>query len=302
MPLYTQKYSNVERTVSGTVNVEQDDSVLNVDTSTIPATINLLTIIAASWSTQYKLYIFDASGNSSVNNITIVAPAGFTINAQQSIPINTNGGSIMVVVSSDITYLGLCGPPISASPPFIYAQKLIQDPATTYLPIAGSSEFSVLNGTPIAGYDSVASNDFALYQNTGPGFGPGVKIGQSGYYSMSAKMITRINATDVNGISDDMGNYWIAGSNTGFIAIALILRSSALITGTTVISSNKQALIHNISDVNIECSQTSYFLPASAQVSVRIFNKTDYAIIGIPPVEFSNLPECIIDFSIVKVA
>lgn len=103
--LPSTKFINVARTVTGTVDVEDSDQVLNCDTDTGTVTIDLKKIPADYWSTLSKLYIKDFSENSSVNNITIVAPTGYKINNQQSIIINVDGGSALVRIGSNTDYV-----------------------------------------------------------------------------------------------------------------------------------------------------------------------------------------------------
>lgn len=104
--LPSTKYQNTTRTVAGIVEVEDSDLVLNCDTSLAAVTINLKEIPANYWSTLYKLYIKDLSGNALTNNITIVAPTGFKINNQQSLIINVNSGSALVRIGSNTDYIG----------------------------------------------------------------------------------------------------------------------------------------------------------------------------------------------------
>lgn len=114
--LFEQKYPNNIRTVSGIVLVRQDDVTLLCDTSLGAVTIDLLGIPANYWSTQYKLYIVDKSNNASVNNITINAgittdpttglPVPQKINGNNSVVINSNGGSFLVRVINNTNYVG----------------------------------------------------------------------------------------------------------------------------------------------------------------------------------------------------
>jgi hypothetical protein len=104
--LFPTKYANNIRKVSGLgVFVFQDDVTLNCNTSLGAVSINLLEIPADFWSTTYKLYVNDADNNASVNNITINAPAGYTINNAASIVINTNGGGVLIRVTNNTTYM-----------------------------------------------------------------------------------------------------------------------------------------------------------------------------------------------------
>lgn len=104
--LSSTKYANNIRTVSGLgVFVFPDDVTLNCNTSLGAVSIDLLEIPANFWSTTYKLYVNDANNNASVNNITINAPAGYTINNAASIVINTNGGGVLIRVTNNTTYM-----------------------------------------------------------------------------------------------------------------------------------------------------------------------------------------------------
>lgn len=103
--LPTTKYKNNERTVSGSVNVENSDMLLNVDTSLVACTINLQSIPNDNWNTLYKLYVKDISGNAGTNNITIVAPTGYKINNSQTLILNTNNESVLIRISSNLDYV-----------------------------------------------------------------------------------------------------------------------------------------------------------------------------------------------------
>jgi hypothetical protein len=100
------KYKNNERTVSGAVDVENSDVVLNVDTTLVAATIYLKSIPADYWSTLYKLYVKDINGNAAVNNITIIAPTGFQINGTSSVLINANNGYYLIRIANNTDYIG----------------------------------------------------------------------------------------------------------------------------------------------------------------------------------------------------
>ena len=113
------KYETTQRTVSGIVPVYPDDVVLNCDTSTAAVVIELAEIPDDYFSTQYKLYIVDISNNASVNNITIVAGAGQTINAGISVQISTNGGSVVVMISGNTSYTALQSNALSGPSSFI---------------------------------------------------------------------------------------------------------------------------------------------------------------------------------------
>ena len=111
MILNSTKYKNPERTIIGTpvpvVNqVSTADTIILCDTSGGAIILQLLEIPNDQWNTTYKVYIADKTNNASVNNITINAPVGFTINNQPSLVISNNGGSVLIRVASNTGYLG----------------------------------------------------------------------------------------------------------------------------------------------------------------------------------------------------
>ena len=105
MSMYSTIYQNPSRIVTGTPVLNNDDVVLYCNTSTGAVTINLLDIPNNYWLTTWKLYVVDYSNNAATNNITINAGTGQTINAQSSININTNGGSAIVRISGNTTFV-----------------------------------------------------------------------------------------------------------------------------------------------------------------------------------------------------
>ena len=110
LQLPSTKYPNVQRTVTGLVDVFPDDVILNCDTATGTVTISLgeipydATTGVGFWSTQYKLYINDISNNAGTNNITLVAGLGQTINNQATVVLNTNGANAYVIISGNTEY------------------------------------------------------------------------------------------------------------------------------------------------------------------------------------------------------
>tara|TARA_R110000868_G_scaffold181220_7_gene422074 strand:- start:1521 stop:3368 length:1848 start_codon:yes stop_codon:yes gene_type:complete len=104
--MFSTKYPNTIRTVSGSTPVFNTDSILAIDTSTIAGVINLGIIAQGFWNTTWKLYIYDSSNNASVNNITINAGAGQTINGSSSVTISTNGGGYLIRVLSNTQFIG----------------------------------------------------------------------------------------------------------------------------------------------------------------------------------------------------
>lgn len=102
---YPTFYKNNFRIITGAVNpVFAEDVILLCDTSLGAVNLTLLEIPADRFSTQYKLYIVDQTNNASVNNITITAPIGFTVNNSSVATINVNGGVGVISISSNLTY------------------------------------------------------------------------------------------------------------------------------------------------------------------------------------------------------
>lgn len=103
--LDSQKYQNTTRTITGLVNfVFNTDTIIICDTTLGPVQIELLEIPANSWNTTRKFYFLD-SGNATANNITITAPAGYTINGQSTLVLNANNQNALVRVGSNTDYL-----------------------------------------------------------------------------------------------------------------------------------------------------------------------------------------------------
>jgi hypothetical protein len=107
--LPSTKFINVSRVVTGTVNVEDSDQVLDCDTTSSAVTVNLKQIPANYWSTLYRLYVKDYGNNAATNNITIVAPAGYKINGANSLIINTNGASSVIQITTNTDYICTVG-------------------------------------------------------------------------------------------------------------------------------------------------------------------------------------------------
>ncbi|MES2287561.1 MAG: hypothetical protein V4547_17840 [Bacteroidota bacterium] len=295
-----QKYVNPERTVSGTVNVETEDCVLNVTTSSVAATINLQTI-PAKWNTIYKLFIKDASGNAATNNITIVAPAGYTINGLATATINTNNGSCIVRIVNATTYQGQLSSFSGTNTPlpYLYARKDLINPLTTYVAVPASGVNSVVSTPRITTYDSVISSNIAGFDST-----TGIwTVAENGLYSLNAKMVTRLLESSVDSLADGLGQGWMSGSEfpagLGAMAIAVI----KFVSGEgypQVICSDKQPVLNAIiSDINVGCTQNVYYLTAGQTVGVFVLNKTNHAVVGLA--SRIGSPDCLIDFSITKI-
>lgn len=104
--LFSTKYPNNSRVVSGTATIYRDDVVLLCDTTSAPVVINLFDIPDGFWSTQWKLYIVDNSNNAGTNSITINAGGTQKINDAASLVLNVNGTSAVVEIVSDDKFIG----------------------------------------------------------------------------------------------------------------------------------------------------------------------------------------------------
>lgn len=103
--MFSTPYPNNVRVVSGTPQLYNDDSILLCNTSAGPVVINLLDIPVNKWNTTWKLYVIDNSNNAAVNNITINAGAGQTINGAASVTINISGGGAFIRILNNATFL-----------------------------------------------------------------------------------------------------------------------------------------------------------------------------------------------------
>jgi hypothetical protein len=103
--LSTQKYSNTTRTITGLGNdIYPNDVIILCNTLPGPVAIDLQEIPANFWNTNYKLYIVDINNNAGANNITINAPAGYTINNNPNLIISVNGARGVITISSNTSY------------------------------------------------------------------------------------------------------------------------------------------------------------------------------------------------------
>ena len=158
MILSPTTYPNTSRTISGLINpVFRTDSILLCDTTTGAVAIQLAEIPQGYWSTQYRLYVIDSSGLANVNNITITAPVGYTINGSSSVTINVANGRCILKISSDTTYLASFSYGTSAGNLAILDQGVLLTPTCTSINFLGAN----VTATNIGDAVSVnVSNDF----------------------------------------------------------------------------------------------------------------------------------------------
>jgi len=160
MILNSTKYRNPERTIIGLLNlVSNADTIILCDTSVGAVGIQLLAIPDDRWNTTYKIYIADNSNNASVNNITITAPIGFTINNQPSLVISTNAGTVLIRVASNTGYLGSLNSISAGSPIFVLDEGVIITPNATSLDFIGAD----VNATAIGGAVNITIQSNFVY-------------------------------------------------------------------------------------------------------------------------------------------
>lgn len=151
MSLQSQKYPNNSRTVVGAVNiVKADDVTLLCDTSSGVVGLFLQEIPDNYWSTQYKLYVVDLSGNASANNITINAPSGHTINGASSFVINANSASVIIRIVANKTYI--CQYSVTGGGGISQAYQTVQNEGT---PLTQRSNINFIGTSVDATDDSV---------------------------------------------------------------------------------------------------------------------------------------------------
>jgi hypothetical protein len=192
MTLFANKYVNNFRFVSGTVTVQDNDCILACVTTSAVVTINLPSIPSDSWNTNWKLYVYDYSGNASTNSITLVAGTGQTINGASTLVISTNSGKVIVRISSNSSFNALT----SFSSGVTQAYQTIQDEGSSVTQRSimnfvgagvtvnddGSSKTTItINGGVSQAYTTVQDEGVALPQrNTIDFVGSGVTATDNG--------------------------------------------------------------------------------------------------------------------------
>lgn len=140
MILSPTTYPNTSRTITGLINpVFNTDSIILCDTTTGAVALQLADIPQGYWSTQYRLYVIDSSGLANVNNITINAPLGFTINGASSVTINVANGRCILKISSDTTYLASFSYGTSAGNLAILDQGVLLTPTCSSIDFLGAN-------------------------------------------------------------------------------------------------------------------------------------------------------------------
>lgn len=314
--MFSQKYPNNVRTVSGTVTVQDDDVVLNVDTTLQAATINLMAIVSP-WSEQYQLYIIDWSGTAGTRNITIVAPSGFTINGAQQMVLANNGETCMIRIANATKYQGMSS---SASQGALTAISVAN---TVYVMKNGSDSTGVVQRfdkpfLTIAGARAAALTFFTSRSDTAR-----VKIVvEEGYWEEDIYLDKYIDydlgSSVINGcITDNQVDFGSSGDNvwtniitgaakiynerpTGFLAGLLIYRPNTkllLYCDTIAAKYDNTVAIFNgrirvyCNKIYTEANTQTYQFPIE-MIQGYLFADYTYSVLEVFNADIFNKPDC----------
>jgi len=157
------KYKNNSRVISGLVNVVYDsDLILLCDTSLGAVNLTLPEIPENRFSTQYKLYVVDNSNNAVINNITITAPTGFTIQSSTTAKINANGGICIVTISSNKSYNAEFNYNESGNPIIVKNEGVNITPNATSINFVGATVEATAVGTDVTVTVTSSGNPIAV--------------------------------------------------------------------------------------------------------------------------------------------
>lgn len=183
---------------------------------------------------------------------------------------------------------------ITSATSFLHAEKNLFATTSSYSPAGGTTR-SVISGTPINEWSTKTESGV-----TGFSIGSGIwTVATAGWYSLNARLVTRINSLSVDDNTDAIGNFWMtSATDIGFVSIGIILSTAG--GNTRMIASNKQAITQNISDINIDTTCESYYFNVGDTVNVRILNKTNNNVQGFA--SSASLPDCIFEFTSIKIS
>ncbi len=230
--LAATQYGNNTRTVSGTPGIYKDDVVLLCDTSTGPVNIDLLQIPSGRWSTTWKLYVIDLSGNAATNNITINAGLGQTINGSSSYVINTAGGCALVQITGNTQYVvsstqtGNAAIAFSGTNwSFVYANTSHVGNASQLQAAYTAAKLATPDGAPLS-----ATNRFTL-------------LVAPGYYTFASNFVMDTQFIDVVSIT---GNPDVIFDGAGTISITasdVFVKGIDVTTKNFTLSTNLSSLV-----------------------------------------------------------
>jgi hypothetical protein len=183
---------------------------------------------------------------------------------------------------------------ITSGTNFLHAEKNLFLTTSSYSPAGGTTR-SVISGTSINEWSTKTESGVTGF-NTGSGIWT---VAAAGWYSLNARLVTRINSVSIDDNTDAIGNFWMASAtDIGFVSIGIILSSAG--GNTRMIASNKQAITQTISDINIDTTCESYYFNVGDALNVRILNKTNNNVQGFA--SSASLPDCIFEFTAIKIS
>lgn len=293
--LYVVDYSGNAGTNNITINAPSGFTINGASSLTI-STNGAMAIIRIANNTNYFASLSSTGAGTITGGSNVGSGAGLSFkdvsgSTMRFRSILAGTGVTVTNNADDIT--------IASSAAYIYSKKLLQT-AGTYFATAAAGTRSVVSGDTVATYDSKVESGITGFDITTGQW----TVPTAGYYSVGAKLTTRINASDIDSNTDGLGAAWVSTSpidgGQGYISIAVVITRNmgGGVFKNIVVCGNKQILSNNISDVNIEASAIEYPFVENDVVSVKVLNKTDHAIEGIA--NSDTLPDCYIDFSVKK--
>jgi len=227
------KYKNNSRVISGLVNIVYDsDLILLCDTSLGAVNLTLPEIPENHFSTQYKLYVVDNSNNAVINNITITAPTGFTIQGSTTAKITVNSGVCIVTISSNKSYNAEFNYNEQGNPILIKNEGISITPNATSINFVGATVDATAVGTDVTVTVTSSGNPIAV-KNEGTEITPS---------ALSLNFVGNlVNATSVAGaVQIDINSTFVS---VNYTLLQTLISTNALIP-------NQQYLISNAIFIN----------------------------------------------------
>jgi hypothetical protein len=239
-----------------TYNLNCQDDVLNVDTSSGTITIILPNIINNGLNFKPKrFYINDVGNNASVNNITIACLSGNTVNSTISTLLNVNGDSAEVFQSSDTEW---------------FVSKSSSNTSRGVQSVVAGTNIQVDNTDPLNPIVSTNATKITVVANYSAL--PSASSVPSAFYWCSASQGTKWLPFSIGGTYYPLGLYYSNGVTWEFIEVPYQSTQAQVDAGTntdtfvtpnTFANASKWATKENISNktntvVGNETSTTLY--------------------------------------------
>ena len=186
-----------------TYNLNCQDDVLNVDTSSGTITIILPNIINNGLNFKPKrFYINDVGNNASVNNITIACLTGNTVNSAVSTLLNVNGDSAEVFQSSDTEW---------------FVSKSSSNTSRGVQSVVAGTNIQVNNADPLNPIVSTNATKITVVANYSAL--PSASSVPSAFYWCSASQGTKWLPFSIGGTYYPLGLYYSNGVSWEFIEV-----------------------------------------------------------------------------------